>query len=69
MAKVEWSRPRVIMLAGRRKATQLFCQSCSGWHKTHRAVDGRDALPKCYKKQNELGDFPHIRKRLKSTFQ
>ena len=35
---VEWSRPRVIALAGHRKATESYCNDCQVWHKTHRAI-------------------------------
>lgn len=50
-------------MAGRRKATARFCQTCEAWHGTHRSTD----VVECERLAEErysppkLGDFPHIR--------
>jgi hypothetical protein len=37
----DWTqKPRVLYMAGRRKATQAFCLACAGWHDTRRSVGG-----------------------------
>jgi hypothetical protein len=57
-----WSTPRKTPMAGRRKATQRFCNHCDSWHDTHRALGGRNAGDECYPTPFKRPDAPHIRR-------
>lgn len=42
----EWStRPRHTAMAGRRKATEAYCNLCARWHRTARHARGEERCP------------------------
>jgi len=47
------TKPRVTPMAGKRKATERYCQKCKKWHKTFRHIDGKEICPEDYQTMSE----------------
>lgn len=58
---VEWSRPRVIALAGHRKATERYCVACAAWHRTQRHAQGEEVCEALRAERNIAVPPFHIR--------
>ena len=56
---MEWSRPRLTPMAGRRKATLQYCDMCYTFHRTHRHPEGAEECPEYIRKPDV--DFPTIK--------
>lgn len=56
---MEWSRPRKTPMAGRRKATESYCNDCQRFHRTARHIAGAEVCP--YNIEKDIIDFPYLR--------
>lgn len=60
--KIEWSRPRQTPMTGRRKATEIYCNGCLRFHRTHRHPDGEEPCPEAWAERHApLPEFPAVR--------